>query len=190
MKDVQKYVEKLKIDVYHAVFCSVKRKAKKFLTKERAFSHKNMLVALTPDTLYVYQPDLFHLSSLREKGSLTGINAISTEYNSFFQSETIVFESDEMLYKIKGLKGQEVKDFIEALVNITHVHPQLATPPLTKASEPVVSHTATHVMPVFVPNLNPVDIPSQLKKLAELRDQGILTEQEFTDKKRELLSRM
>ncbi|MBV4438584.1 PH domain-containing protein [Clostridium tyrobutyricum] len=34
------------------------------------------------------------------------------------------------------------------------------------------------------------DIPLQIKKLAELKDQGILTEEEFTKKKTELLSKM
>ena len=34
------------------------------------------------------------------------------------------------------------------------------------------------------------DIPSQISKLAELRAQGILTEEEFQTKKRELLARM
>jgi Short C-terminal domain len=34
------------------------------------------------------------------------------------------------------------------------------------------------------------DIPAQIRKLAELRDQGILSEDEFTAKKTELLSRL
>lgn len=34
------------------------------------------------------------------------------------------------------------------------------------------------------------DIPAQLEKLAKLKDQGILTEQEFKEKKADLLSRM
>ena len=34
------------------------------------------------------------------------------------------------------------------------------------------------------------DIPAQIQKLAVLRDQGILTEEEFTSKKAELLARM
>lgn len=34
------------------------------------------------------------------------------------------------------------------------------------------------------------DIPSQIKKLSELRDSGILTEEEFSNKKNELLSKM
>jgi hypothetical protein len=35
-----------------------------------------------------------------------------------------------------------------------------------------------------------VDIPGQIQKLAALKDQGILTEQEFQQKKQELLSKM
>ena len=34
------------------------------------------------------------------------------------------------------------------------------------------------------------EIPSQIKKLAELRDEGIITDEEFMTKKRNLLSRM
>jgi len=35
-----------------------------------------------------------------------------------------------------------------------------------------------------------VDVADQIKKLAELRDQGILTEEEFTAKKKDLLARL
>ncbi|MBD8046751.1 SHOCT domain-containing protein [Clostridium sp. N37] len=34
------------------------------------------------------------------------------------------------------------------------------------------------------------DIPGQIKKLSELREQGILTEEEFNNKKTELLARI
>jgi hypothetical protein len=36
----------------------------------------------------------------------------------------------------------------------------------------------------------PADIPAQIKKLAELKNQGILTEQEFQQKKEDLLAKM
>jgi hypothetical protein len=36
----------------------------------------------------------------------------------------------------------------------------------------------------------PEDIPGQVQKLSALKDQGILTEQEFQQKKQELLSKM
>ncbi|MGB9372324.1 MAG: SHOCT domain-containing protein [Halobacteriota archaeon] len=35
-----------------------------------------------------------------------------------------------------------------------------------------------------------MDVTEQIKKLGELRDQGLLTEQEFGSKKQELLARM
>lgn len=35
-----------------------------------------------------------------------------------------------------------------------------------------------------------LDIPSQIKKLAELKDQGILSEEEFESKKKELLAKL
>ena len=40
------------------------------------------------------------------------------------------------------------------------------------------------------PNQSSDDIPDQIKKLADLRDQGILTEEEFNSKKTDLLSKM
>lgn len=39
-------------------------------------------------------------------------------------------------------------------------------------------------------NISECDIPEQIKKLSELKDNGILTEEEFINKKTELLSRM
>ena len=36
----------------------------------------------------------------------------------------------------------------------------------------------------------PMDIRAQLEKLAELRDSGVLTNEEFTMKKQELLARI
>ena len=35
-----------------------------------------------------------------------------------------------------------------------------------------------------------LDLPDQIRKLAELKDQGILTEEEFESKKKELLAKM
>ena len=41
-----------------------------------------------------------------------------------------------------------------------------------------------------IPSPAAADIPEQIKKLSELRDQGILTEEEFQKKKQELLDRL
>ena len=40
------------------------------------------------------------------------------------------------------------------------------------------------------PQTAPIDVTEQIKKLGELRDQGLLTQQEFDSKKQELLARM
>jgi len=40
------------------------------------------------------------------------------------------------------------------------------------------------------PQAASIDVTEQIKKLGELRDQGLLTEQEFDSKKQELLARM
>ena len=45
-------------------------------------------------------------------------------------------------------------------------------------------------MPVYTPTAVTSDIPDQLRKLGELRDAGILTQEEFASKKAELLARM
>jgi len=40
------------------------------------------------------------------------------------------------------------------------------------------------------PQTATIDVTEQIKKLGELRDQGLLAEQEFDSKKQELLARM
>ena len=44
--------------------------------------------------------------------------------------------------------------------------------------------------PPPAPATDPLSIPEQIKKLADLRDMGVLTPEEFEAKKKELLSRM
>ncbi len=55
----------------------------------------------------------------------------------------------------------------------------------------LVNYIRENVGETAAPALAPVeDIPAQIQKLAALRDQGILTEEEFTSKKAELLAKM
>jgi hypothetical protein len=58
--------------------------------------------------------------------------------------------------------------------------------------EKMSSRSASHQPGAPMPPSTHVggDIPEQIKKLAELRDSGILSEAEFTEKKQDLLSRM
>jgi|SRR5579859_495090 len=71
--------------------------------------------------------------------------------------------------------------------------------PITKKEEPTFQRVATFIRErvreanqpaavTFTPP--PIDIPDQLRKLAELKNQGILTEAEFEAKKTDLLARL
>lgn len=62
---------------------------------------------------------------------------------------------------------------------------------------PVWNETVREIPPVKKPEPSPIQlaypsesIPDQIRKLAELRDSGILTEEEFSEKKAELLKRL
>jgi len=44
--------------------------------------------------------------------------------------------------------------------------------------------------PEVQPQAAAIDVTEQIKRLGELRDQGLLIEQEFDSKKREVLARM
>ena len=69
--------------------------------------------------------------------------------------------------------------------------PPTPPPPPAVPAPPAVPLAATR--PAGVPQTGAAgsgDIPAQLQKLAELRDAGVPTEEEFTAKKQELLARM
>lgn len=63
-----------------------------------------------------------------------------------------------------------------------------------RIGRPVVSETVTEVEAAPIPGEHPgathVGIPEQIRRLAELKDAGILTEEEFTAKKTDLLKRL
>jgi hypothetical protein len=70
------------------------------------------------------------------------------------------------------------------------IRTKMQASPSVRGGEPVVDPVA----PIFAPTATPTsaggDIADQIRKLAELRDQGHLTQDEFDAKKTELLKRM
>ena len=54
----------------------------------------------------------------------------------------------------------------------------------------LVNYIRENMGETTVPTAPAEDIPAQIQKLAALKDQGILTEDEFTTKKAELLAKM
>jgi len=63
---------------------------------------------------------------------------------------------------------------------------------LSKAAQIFVSHVNKMIRGGGAPQVAPAgdDIPTQIKKLAELKDAGILSDEEFEDKKKELLAKI
>lgn len=62
----------------------------------------------------------------------------------------------------------------------------VTTSPNPSELVPLLKSNGMEVGRVAIPQ--PVDVPEQLRKFAELRDQGIITNEEFLDQKKKLLS--
>ena len=60
-------------------------------------------------------------------------------------------------------------------------------PPQKSQPHPQLQQSQTIIQPIK--RTQSIDIPEQIRKFAELKEQGILTEEEFQTKKRELLSK-
>jgi hypothetical protein len=85
--------------------------------------------------------------------------------------------------KLTGSSGSEVRAARKFAATVTQLALQLGAaespPPSPPPAQPPAGPTSANV-----------SIPDQISKLAELRDKGILTEDEFATKKAELLARM
>jgi len=68
--------------------------------------------------------------------------------------------------------------------------PQTTEEELTQSAPPQQAVPSSEPAPPSVEAAPSADIPNQLRQLAELRDKGIITEDEFEAKKKDLLSRM
>ncbi len=124
MTDIQKYLKKLDVEPYYAAIGSIKKKARHFLTIELSFNRHKHLLVLTPEQVLVYEMGIFSTTSLREKVSLSDIQAIRVEKNEFFKNRTIYFENEKNIYRVTDLKDNEVDEFVKALMDITHVIPE------------------------------------------------------------------
>jgi len=60
----------------------------------------------------------------------------------------------------------------------------------SKRLVPIGSTAANNILQQKKEDKQKVDIPDQIKKLAELKESGVLTEQEFNEKKSKLLAQM
>jgi Short C-terminal domain len=125
---------------------------------------RNAVVSLYPDRIErVKAKSMLSLSHARQDTEVIPIRAISSVQakKSGFRTHVTVYASGNTVeFRIAHQDAQRFKDAVMQLV--------LAEPPTS--SSPAV-----------------VDVADQIRKLGELRDQGLLTSEEFDTRKRRLL---
>jgi hypothetical protein len=111
---------------------------------------------------------------------IKSISSVVTEKDGFrFTSVRIICSGNTIDFRVGHDDAARVKDLITSLMLGSHPLQQASA----IASEPTPSVAAS-------PSAAPGDIMGQIRKLGELKDAGLLTEEEFTAKKSELLGRL
>lgn len=104
------------------------------------------------------------------------ITSVTTKRDGMLNSKVVVVTSGNTIeFRVSHAEASETKDVLTRLILGSH------------PSQQANSVSTTSVTPA--PQQSE-DIPAQIRKLGELRDAGILTEEEFAQKKAELLGRM
>jgi hypothetical protein len=96
-------------------------------------------------------------------------NISSIEKSKGIMGHSVAFYASGNKVKMKWINQGDIKEFTEYVNSMLGYQHNLTTAQNTDS---------------------PVDIPDQIKKLADLKDQGILTEEEYDLKKKELLDKM
>lgn len=104
-----------------------------------------------------------------------------------FELETFPFKNISSIEKSKGLMGSSIT--IHASGNDAKMK-WIQKGEVDKFTELVSLNIGQGAQLVSEITQNETDIPSQIKKLSDLFQQGILTEQEFSSKKQQLLDKM
>ncbi|MBI2692614.1 MAG: SHOCT domain-containing protein [Solirubrobacterales bacterium] len=124
-----------------------------------------------------------HAVRLRMTSKAQNVGALSIVKKftglGFFKASEVVGKATTESVVVTALGPTEANDMVAALRDLgaeADVLPNQANTPVTSVSPEIES--------------TPDDIPSQIAKLAELHDAGILTSEEFDAKKTELLRRM
>lgn len=106
------------------------------------------------------------------------ITSVTTKRDGMLNSKVIVVTSGNTIeFRVSHSEASETKEVLTRLILGTHPSQQ------TKFDS--ISNDSTSPI-----TMQDQDIPNQIKKLGELRDAGILTEEEFSAKKADLLGRM
>jgi len=104
-----------------------------------------------------------------------------------FEMESFLFKNISSIEKSKGLMGHSIT--INSSGNNVKMK-WIQKGDVEKFTEFVNSNLGGASSTAPQQNITENDIPSQIKKLSELLEQGILTEEEFSNKKKQLLDKM
>lgn len=104
-----------------------------------------------------------------------------------FEMESFLFKNISSVEKSKGLMGHSIT--INSSGNNAKMK-WIQKGDVEKFTEFVNSNLGGASSTAPQQNITENDIPSQIKKLSELFEQGILTEEEFSNKKKQLLDKM
>lgn len=111
------------------------------------------------------------------------ISSVTTKRDGFLNTIVQVITSGNTVdFRVSHQEAAAVKDVLTQLILGSHPSQQTFTPP------PAPVYAAPPVQPT--PAAPVVDIPAQLQQLASLHTAGILTDDEYSTKKAELLARM
>jgi hypothetical protein len=137
-----------------------------YIAQGTYMTHQGIVVLTTQRVVFV-----FHgvVQQVVEDFPLDRINSVAMKKG--LGSGTLVVHVAGSSAHISGILNRDLKYLVDAL----RVRVNLKSTPVTGAAPATLA---------------PPDIPDQLKKLADLRDAGILTDEEFGAKKTELLDRM
>lgn len=112
------------------------------------------------------------------------MSSITTKRDGMLNTVVSVITSGNTVdFRVSHSEAKQVKEVLTSLIMGTHYSQQ-------KQAEPVASQPAEAFAPAVAANTQLPDLMAQITKLAELRDAGVLTEDEFSGKKAELLARM
>lgn len=110
------------------------------------------------------------------------ISSVTVSRDGMMNSKVSVITSGNTVdFRVSHSEAKTVKDTLTQLIMGGHPAQQ------QRAAAPAAPPAAPAPAPTAAPA---ADIAAQLQQLASLRDAGVLTEEEFTTKKMEMLSRM
>jgi hypothetical protein len=166
-------------------------KARYRITKDRVWIDTGLLGTRTESVPLWSVKDMDVQQAVWQRGKDVGDVVLTLEDPAYANDPTGMLSMTGMT-ESGTTSGQVVLDNIEAPYTVVDLLTPLISEARSKKAVERQSQYVHHMTPPQVPAQAPapeaaVDVADQLRKLAELRDQGILTDEEFAAQKSKLL---